>query len=94
MFLRCYTYDHPKLWYKALTWAELWYNSSYHTGSGMSTFEVVYGRPRPSIVKYEVNSANPPQVQEMLRDKDQILQQLKINLDKAQNRMKNQADKH
>ena len=94
MFLRCYTYEHPKLWYKALTWAELWYNSSYHTSSRMSPFEVVYGRPPPAIIKYEVNSANPPQVQGMLHDRDQILQQLKINLDKARNRKKNQADKH
>ena len=94
MFLRCYTYDHPKLWHKALTWAELWYNTSYHTSAGMTPFVVVYGRQPPSIVKYLVNSDDPPQVQELLRDRDQILQQLKANLDKAQNRMKNQADKH
>ena len=94
MFLRCYTFENPKAWAKALSWAELWYNSSYHTSAGMTPFQAVYGKPAPSFIKYNLSPNDPPEVQQLLMDRDDILQKLKANLEKSQNRMKNQANKH
>lgn len=34
MFLRCFTFQNLNLWFKALTWAEYWYNTSHHSSIG------------------------------------------------------------
>lgn len=93
MFLRCFTGNNPKSWYKALNWAEYWYNSSFHTSIGMTPFKALYGRDPPMIVKYSTSSNEPPEVQEQLLLRDQILAELKFNLQRAQQKMKSQANK-
>ena len=60
----------------------------------MTPFHAVYGRPAPSFIKYNLYPNDPSEVQQLLMDKDDILQKLKANLEKSQNRMKNQANKH
>lgn len=93
MYLRCFTFDNPKAWFKALTWAEFWYNTTYHTSIGMTPFKAVYGRDPPSILRYEPQNADPQYVREQLQDRDEILTQLKQKLTRAQQAMKHQADK-
>ena len=53
LHLRCLTFEYPKSWYKAMPWAELWYNSSFHTSVGISPFQIVHGRPPPSLTGHE-----------------------------------------
>ena len=43
LYLRCFTFDAPKEWSGMLTWAEYWYNTSYHSSTGMTPFRAVYG---------------------------------------------------
>ena len=52
MFLRCFTFHNPKAWYKALNWAEFWYNRSFHTSIGMTPFKALYGRYPPALTRY------------------------------------------
>jgi hypothetical protein len=43
MYLRCFTGDKPKDWVKWLPWVEFTYNTSWHSSTGRTPFEVVYG---------------------------------------------------
>jgi len=48
-YLRCFSSEQPKMWATFLPWAEYWYNTSFHGETQCTPFEVVYGRPPPSL---------------------------------------------
>lgn len=56
MYLRCLTGDRPRAWLEWLPWAEYIYNTAYHSALQTSPFEVVYGRPPPSILPHSIIS--------------------------------------
>lgn len=51
-YLRSFCGLHPKEWSKWFSLAEFWYNTSTHSSTHMTPFEVVYGQPMPSLVPY------------------------------------------
>lgn len=88
-YLRCYAGDHPRQWLKYLPWAEWAYNTSHHSAIGGTPFEAVYGRPPPALITYTpVRRSERTAADEELRDRDEHLRKLKLNLAKAQNRMR------
>uniref|UniRef100_A0A2N9EG81 Integrase catalytic domain-containing protein n=1 Tax=Fagus sylvatica TaxID=28930 RepID=A0A2N9EG81_FAGSY len=87
-YLHCFVSTRQKQWSRWLHWAKFWYNTSYQTSTRLTPFEVVYGRPPPSVHRYEYGSTDVAQVDNFLRERDNILQLLKENLVVAQNRMK------
>ncbi|MCH83059.1 hypothetical protein A2U01_0003873, partial [Trifolium medium] len=93
MYLRCFTFQNPKGWYKILPMAEYWYNTAFHNSAGMTPFKALYGRDAPTIIRYVAQTSDPPSVKDQLLQRDAILDQLKQNLMKAQQTMKHQADK-
>ncbi|MCI07262.1 transposon Tf2-1 polyprotein, partial [Trifolium medium] len=93
MYLRCFTHENPKGWVKALPWAEFWYNTAYHMSLGMTPFKALYGREPPVLVKQNYAIEDPAEVIEQLTNRDTLLAKLKANLLRAQQVMKNQADK-
>lgn len=48
-YLRCLVGDSPHLWVRYLPLAEYWYNSTYQSSLRMTPFEVLYGRPPPTL---------------------------------------------
>ena len=94
MYLRCFVSDEPKHWVQFLPWAEFCYNTAYHTSAGMTPFLVVYGRHPPAVSHFIPTPATYSELAANLMTRDQILQQLKLNLSHAQNSMKIQADRH
>lgn len=58
----------------------------------MSPFQAVYGRTPPNIIDYRVGDSNVEAVDILLKQRDQLLRELKTNLQAAQERMKRYAD--
>ncbi|GKD49208.1 ty3-gypsy retrotransposon protein [Tanacetum coccineum] len=93
LYLRCFVFDNPRAWVTFLPWAEFWYNSAFHTSIGMTPFKALYGRDPPSVIPCSVFKDTPCDVQTQLQARDVVLAQLKINIDRAQAKMKKYADK-
>lgn len=93
-YLRCFAADQPNSWSYWLPWAEFWHNTSYHVSTNTTPFEVVYGRPPPSIFRCVPGEISCAAVQQDLQDRDEAIKQLKFHLLRAQNNMKTSADKH
>ena len=93
MYLRCLAGDRPRSWLQWLPWAVFCYNSSYQTAIGVSLFQVVYGRPPPTLLQFEPGSAKVAAVDAQLRDRDEFLAEISDRLALAQGVMKGQHDK-
>lgn len=77
---------------KWLLWAEYWYNISYHSAIGMTPFKVMYEREPPRLVTYDRGTAHMFEVDRFLRERDQVPEDLRVQLLRAQQIMKAQAD--
>jgi hypothetical protein len=51
-YLRCFASERKNQWAQWLPLVEWWYNTSYHTSTCMTPFEVVYGQNPPSVLSY------------------------------------------
>lgn len=83
-FLRCYASDKPRTWHKYLGWAELSYNTSYHSSIHMSPFQALYGREPPTLLKFENGSTSNADFEQKLLERDAMLEVIKLHLFKAQ----------
>eukprot|EP00268_Persea_americana_P027174 TRINITY_DN26639_c0_g1_i2.p1 TRINITY_DN26639_c0_g1~~TRINITY_DN26639_c0_g1_i2.p1 ORF type:complete len:257 (-),score=12.70 TRINITY_DN26639_c0_g1_i2:629-1399(-) len=88
MYLRCLTGSQPRNWVKWLPWAEFCYNTSWHSTIKKTPFEVVYGRPPPTLLSYIPGTAKVATVEQELPDRDVVIKELRANIQEAQARMK------
>ncbi|GKB48342.1 putative mitochondrial protein [Tanacetum coccineum] len=91
-YLRCFASEKPKEWDKWLSWAEYWYNTSFHSVIGMTPFKVLYGRDPPCLVSYDRGTAVTTEVDQYLWERDRVLAKLRVQYNRAQQVMKSQAD--
>ena len=68
------------------------YNTYWHNSDRLSPYQALYGRP-PSIATSVPKTARLQIVEDELMERDVVLQLLKDNLVKAQERMKKMANK-
>lgn len=92
-YLRCFTSTHPCLWFCFLAWAELWYNTSYHTAIKTMPFHLVYGHHPPSLLRFESGATSNADLEIMLGNRDDMLRSAKMHLIRAKDIMKSSADK-
>ena len=59
----------------------------------MTHFQALYGRPSPTVPIYHVGSSTMHEVDKALMSHDELLFQLKRNLETAVSQMKQAADK-
>ena len=72
-YLRCFVAKRPKHWHKFLHWAKFYYNASFHSSLRMSPFKAVYGQDPPSILDYVPMTTTTEIVNNILRDRQDLL---------------------
>lgn len=92
-YLRCFASGHPHTWAQWLSWAESWYNTSPHLSLNMTPFQVMYGREPPQLLKLGAGHTPVDSLEEELKAREAILDELKLHLLRAQQIMKDSADK-
>ncbi|XP_057786354.1 uncharacterized protein LOC131003815 [Salvia miltiorrhiza] len=93
-YLRVFVADRPTRWTNFLPWAELALNCSHHAGLGTSPFQALYGREPPALVAVSPPSTCPPAVADVIRQRGELLVWLRKNLERAQQSMRDSANKH
>lgn len=93
-YLRAFTADRPSKWENFLPWAELALNCFRHAGLGVSPFKALYVRDPPSLIFAPASAATPPSVAELIRERGELLVELRHNLGRARQRMSESANKH
>lgn len=91
--MRCMTHDRPSSWAKWLSLAEWWYNSIYHSSIRMTPFEALYGYYPPMLPIIPFEGISVGSVEDFFKQRQQMTNILKDNLEVARNRMKQRADK-
>ncbi|TYK10815.1 Transposon Ty3-G Gag-Pol polyprotein [Cucumis melo var. makuwa] len=91
-YLRCFCNEQPNKWHQFIPWAELWYNTTFHSSTRTTPFQTVYGRPPPPLISYGDKKTPNDEVEALLKERDLAISALKENLTIAQNRMKKFAD--
>lgn len=92
-YLRCMAAEKPREWSRWLPLAEWWYNTNYHSAINTTPYEVVYGQPAPLYSPYLNEESTVVVVDRSLKARQAAIEMLKLYLARAQNRMKQQADK-
>lgn len=93
-YLRCFIQGKPRTWARWLPWAEFWYNTSFHSSTKFTPFEIVYGRPPPILVRFSEPGTTVATLEEQLVERDAVLDDLKAHLVQSQQRMRSYEDSH
>lgn len=88
-FLRFFIADQSKTWVLWIPWAKYWYNTTFHSSTGMTPFEVVYGRVIPKLTRFLPGETKVEAIRRELVDRDECLRHLKFHLNQSRSRMEN-----
>jgi hypothetical protein len=89
--LRCMVGDKPNEWVTWLPLAQYCYNTAFHHSTRVTPFEAMFGYLPPRLLTYIPGTTMVAAVENQLQHHDQVLQLLKENLQRSQNRMKRHA---
>jgi hypothetical protein len=92
-FLRCAVHSCPKEWSKWLPLAEYWYNTSFHSALGTTPFQALYGHSPRSLGIADPSTVTVHDLSTWLTERNLVNNLLQQHLLRAQQMMKQQADK-
>ncbi|KAI5387964.1 hypothetical protein KIW84_073887 [Lathyrus oleraceus] len=75
-------------------WEEYWYNTNYHASLKTTPFEALYGRTPPVLIRGDTPFSAVDEVHKLTVERNVMLKELQEQLLKAQDLMRNQANKH
>jgi len=84
-YLRSFVHSKSCNWHQFLPLAEWSFNTSTHSTTGLSPFEVTYGKPPPSIPQYLLGSSQVEVVDSLLSTRTQTLTTLQRNSKRHKN---------
>lgn len=76
MYLRCFTSHRPKERVQWLPWAEYCYNTSIHSSTRWTAYEIVYGQPPHTLLSYVPSTSQVKEVNQELKDREQVVKEL------------------
>lgn len=91
--LCAFIHKNPSTWGKFLSCVEWSYNTSCHSSSGMSSYEITFGRKPFNIPQYIVRTSDVAAIDDMLTSREVVFTEVRKKLLKAQAIMKHNADK-
>ncbi|KAJ3701854.1 hypothetical protein LUZ61_005559 [Rhynchospora tenuis] len=91
-YLRSMVFQQQKRWVKWVPLAEYWYNTNFHSSLHTTPFKALYGYDPPVLALGSAPKSSIESVNEVLRERQQMLVNLKLHLVRAQDRMKKFAD--
>ncbi|KAJ4745598.1 polyprotein [Rhynchospora pubera] len=91
-YLRSMVFQQQKKWVKWVPLAEYWYNTNFHSSLHTTPFKALYGYDPPVLGLGSAPKSSIESVNEVLRERQQMLVNLKLQLMRAQERMKKFAD--
>ena len=68
-----------------LSWAEFWYNTTFHASTKMTPFKAVYGRDPPPLIRSGAQSTSVASLEQKLQERDAILDELEVPFDTGSN---------
>lgn len=63
-----------------MSWAEYWYNMTFHTSIRTTTFRVLYGRDSPHLLHYRSQQMPVSTIDQYLQEWDRVLMELRGDL--------------
>eukprot|EP00253_Pinus_taeda_P006100 PITA_06100 len=91
--LRAYVMQQPTRWEEYLHLVEFAYKHGYHTSTQMSPFEVMYGRKCHTPSSWGGPEDKLSLGPDMLKEMEDMVRKVRVNLKAAQDRQKNFADR-
>ena len=88
-----YVMNNPNKWEDYLHLAKFTYNNGHHTSANMSPFEVLYGQKCRTLVTWDIQVDHLMLGPDLLKDLEQLVTKVQVNLKEAQDRQKGYEDK-
>ena len=92
--LRNYVSGNQKAWIKWLHLGEFYYTTTFHMSIGMSPFKSLYSYDASTFTDHIFGDIKSPKSKDWIEESQEILKELKDNLDVSRNQQKQYTNKH